>query len=199
MFVDYIRHGMPVGGGRYRGQIDDPLSDLGWAQMRATAAEEQDWTRLVSSPLCRCLAFANELSEQRGLPLEVDERLREVGFGDWEGMSGAEIDERWPDARRAFYKNPIEGRPAGAEALADFSARCADAWEDITSRYVDDHVLVVAHAGVIRATLAYVLGMPLERLYRLQVANASLTRIRLTESRPPEVMFHGRNVAKVSP
>lgn len=198
MYVDYMRHGTPVGGGKYRGQIDDPLSDLGWAQMRTAAEEEQAWTRLISSPMSRCLAFARELSEQRGLPMEVDDRLREVGFGIWEGLTGAEIDERWPEARRVFYRDPIHERPPGAEPLSEFSARCGAAWEDIIARSGDDHVLVVAHAGVIRATMGYVLGLPLERLYRFQVANASLTRIRLTDTRPPEVMFHGRDVAKVS-
>lgn len=79
--IDMLRHGEPVGGRRYRGQTDDPLSDKGWRQMRAATAETRPWTAIVSSPLLRCRAFAEELAGQTGLPLAVDDRLKEVGFG----------------------------------------------------------------------------------------------------------------------
>src|SRR5512139_4165729 len=121
-----MRHGEPVGGRRYRGQIDDPLSEKGWAQMHAAVGESAPWTRIVSSPLLRCRAFAETLASTRGLPLTLDERLKEVGFGAWEGKTAAEIEEDAPGTLARFKADPVNMRPAGAEPLADFHARLAD-------------------------------------------------------------------------
>lgn len=196
-YIDYLRHGMPMGGRMYRGQIDDPLSELGFEQMRAAADAEGGWVQVISSPMQRCRAFADELGRAHGLPVRLDDRLMEVGFGEWEGMTGGQIDARWPDARSDFYQDPYKNRPLGAEPLMHFFARCVEAWDEISTRYLGERVLVVTHAGVIRATLAHVAGVPIERMYRFQVANASLTRIHLSEQRPPQILFHGRDVARV--
>ena len=85
--IDLIRHGEPVGGSKYRGQTDDPLSEKGWAQMRAALVGHQPWEVVVTSPLVRCRAFAEELAARLALPLEVDARLMEIGFGEWEGRT----------------------------------------------------------------------------------------------------------------
>ena len=62
--IDFIRHGEPVGGRAYRGHnIDDPLSEKGWQQMRTAVADHCPWSQLISSPLLRCKDFANELAE----------------------------------------------------------------------------------------------------------------------------------------
>ncbi|MEW6253578.1 MAG: histidine phosphatase family protein, partial [Planctomycetota bacterium] len=60
--IDLMRHGEPVGGRRYRGQVDDPLSEKGWAQMRAAVGEAAPWHHVVSSPLLRCREFAETLA-----------------------------------------------------------------------------------------------------------------------------------------
>jgi len=188
--LDLIRHGEPVGGRRYRGQIDDPLSDKGWAQMQAAVGETVPWTRIVSSPLLRCRAFAEGLSEQHGLPLALDDRLKEVGFGDWEGKSAAEIEEGAPGTLAHFKLDPVNARPAGAEPLADFHARVAAALDDLLEQHTGQHVLLVGHAGVMRMALAWALHIPLEHAYRIEVATASLTRLRFEAGRA-SLIFHG--------
>ena len=77
---DLMRHGTPVGGRKYRGQIDDPLSAEGWAQMRAAVAGQCPWDVIISSPLLRCVEFARELAQRHDLALELDDRL--VAFAD---------------------------------------------------------------------------------------------------------------------
>ncbi len=64
--VDLLRHGEPEGGNKYRGALDDPLSELGWAQMRAATGDRCPWQAIVSSPLRRCAAFARELANRHG-------------------------------------------------------------------------------------------------------------------------------------
>jgi len=192
--VDLMRHGEPVGGRRYRGQIDDPLSEKGWAQMHAALGESVPWTQIVSSPLQRCRAFAESLAERHGLPLTLDERLKEVGFGVWEGKSAAEIEQDAPGTLAQFRADPINARPAGAEPLADFHARVAAGMEDLLAQHAGRHVLLVGHAGVMRMALAWALRIPLENAYRIEVATASLTRLRFEAGRA-SLIFHGGNLA----
>jgi alpha-ribazole phosphatase/probable phosphoglycerate mutase len=188
--LDLMRHGEPVGGRRYRGQIDDPLSEKGWAQMHAAVGESVPWTRIVSSPLLRCRAFAETLADRHALPLALDERLKEVGFGAWEGKSAAEIEQDAPGTLARFKADPIGARPQGAEPLEDFHARVAAALDDLLGQHAGQHVLLVGHAGVMRMALAWALQIPLEHAYRIEVATASLTRLRFDAGRA-SLIFHG--------
>ncbi|MEJ2509318.1 MAG: alpha-ribazole phosphatase family protein [Gammaproteobacteria bacterium] len=192
--IDLLRHGEPVGGKRYRGQIDDPLSERGWAQMREAVGDRCPWETILTSPLARCSAFAEELGARHGLSVEADPRWMEIGFGQWEGKTAAELQKDDPDVLYRFWTDPLANRPPGAESLEAFRDRVVAAWEEVVSRQPERHVLVVAHAGVIRMVLRHVLDMPLDRLFRIQVANAGLTRIRVeTVGRHvlPRLIFHG--------
>lgn len=191
--IDLLRHGEPVGGRKYRGQIDDPLSDKGWQQMRATVGEHKPWQRIVSSPLSRCIAFATELAQQHDLPLSVDARFMEVKFGVWEGKTADQLRADDPDVIERFKRDPLNQRPAGAERLEDFLARVRDGWNDLLVEHAGKHVLLVCHAGVIRMALAHALNLPLASTYRIDVPSAGLTRIRvqgLGESAQHQLLFH---------
>jgi len=185
--IDLIRHGEPVGGRKYRGQTDDPLSEKGWGQMWAAVGEHKPWQHIVSSPLSRCHAFAAELAQKHALPLSVDSRFMEVRFGAWEGQTAEQLKASDPDIIARFRRDPIGQRPAGAEPLEDFLARVAAAWQDLLAAHAGKHVLLVCHAGVIRMTLAHVLGIPLARTYFIDVPSAGLTRITV-EGEGPEAV-----------
>lgn len=175
--IDFVRHGQPQGGSRYRGHgVDDPLSDLGWAQMRTTIAPLGGWTRVVTSPLSRCHAFAEWIATQRSLPLTVEHDLREVGFGSWEGATREQLLAERPDEYQAFYRDPVNNRPQGAESLQDFGQRVAQALQRLVQHHPGQHLLVVAHAGVIRAALGHVLQAPPGHWYRAAVDNAAISR-----------------------
>ena len=184
-----IRHGEPVGGRRYRGQVDDPLSDKGWHQMWAAVANPPPWEHIISSPLARCREFAVSLGEKLAVPVTQDARLREVGFGAWEGKTASELRDRDPGIIARFYSDPVNNRPQGAEPLADFAHRVSTAFADALSTYPGRHVLIVAHAGVMRAVIAHVLDVPLGAMYRITVENASLIQIRSDDERPPTLVF----------
>jgi alpha-ribazole phosphatase len=192
--IDLMRHGEPVGGIRYRGQIDDPLSDTGWRQMRAALGKERPWDLIISSPLSRCLAFAEDLSRESGLPLEIDARLQEIGFGEWQGKTREEITQYDPGLVQRFYRDPTTYRPDGAEGLAEFRHRIVEAVNDILNRHSGQHLLIICHAGTIRMVLGHILDIPLSNLFRIKVANASLTRIEYAEQGEEflgQLVFHG--------
>lgn len=175
--IDLLRHGEPEGGSRYRGQSDDPLSERGWQQMRSAIGEHLSWDVVVSSPLRRCLAFAETVAGERGLPLQVEERLKEVGFGAWEGLTKGEIEARAPGTVARFYRDPLRCRPQGAEPLEGFRDRVLDGWSALLQAHTGRRVLLVTHAGVIRMVVGSVLAAPLERAYRIHVPYAGVTRI----------------------
>lgn len=188
--LDFIRHGEPVGGRKYRGQIDDPLSEKGWAQMRAALENHAPWSRLVSSPLLRCRAFAEAFADQHDLPLEFETRFKEVGFGVWEGKTAEQIERDAPGTLTRFKADPILARPQGAEPLDRFLARVAAGIEHLLRTYPDEHILIVGHAGVIRMALAHALSIPLANAYRIEVASAGITRLRFDGARAT-LVFHG--------
>ncbi len=179
MTIDLIRHGEPVGGRRYRGHgIDDPLSETGWAQMWAAIGEAAPWDRIVSSPLQRCRAFAEALASRHGIPVTLEPRFSEVGFGCWEGRHPAEIQANNRAEYEAFYADPVNRRPPGAEPLDSFITRVVSAYTAVLRNPHGQHCLIVAHAGVIRAIIAHVLHASPLGLYRIKVDNAGVTRIR---------------------
>jgi alpha-ribazole phosphatase/probable phosphoglycerate mutase len=192
--VDLMRHGEPVGGSRYRGQMDDPLSHSGWRQMRQAVGQACPWDVIISSPLSRCFAFAEALSHASGIAVETDDRLKEIGFGEWQGKTREEITQFDPGVVQRFYRDPTTYRPDGAEGLAEFRQRVVGACKDILDRHSGKHLLVVCHAGVIRMVLSHILDIPLSNLFRIKVGNAGITRVEFVEQGDEflgQLVFHG--------
>jgi len=190
--IDLLRHGEPEGGRRYRGRTDDPLSPRGWAQMRAAAAAHGPWGRVITSPLRRCRAFAETLAAETGAALRVDPRLEELGYGAWEGLTHAEVAARYPQQLAAFRADPLRNRPPGAEPLEDFLARVRSGWAAALGEAREaGRVLVVTHAGVIRAVIGLVLELPPAAMFRVMAGYAALTRFRLDPARGPCLLRHG--------
>ncbi len=164
-----VRHGETAGQSRirYHGRNDVPLSDEGRAQIRALAPWLQGvaFRRVVHSPLSRAAESAAILAAECGLPghvLHADERLREISFGDCEGMTRDEIDAAFPGFWGAWHAGTTEAFPGG-EARSVFAARVAAAFADLTAELAatpgQADLLVVAHRGIVRHGLAAVLGL----------------------------------------
>jgi alpha-ribazole phosphatase/probable phosphoglycerate mutase len=190
--IELLRHGEPVGGSRYRGQLDDALSERGWKQMWQAVDGRPLWHQVVSSPLQRCHAFASALAERHSLPLHQEPRFVEVGFGAWEGKTRAELERLDPDQVARFLSDPVACRPPGAEPIEQFIARVSAAFEEMVQRHAGQSILVVAHAGVIRAILCAVLHIPPAAMYRIHVANAGITRLRTDGERGYTLLAHGK-------
>jgi alpha-ribazole phosphatase/probable phosphoglycerate mutase len=143
--------------------------------------------------LVRCADFAREMAARHGLPLEMDARLVELGFGAWEGRTSDELTAEDPDVLVKFRRDPMAHAPRGAEPLAGFRDRVLAAWRALCQRHRGKHVLVIAHAGVIRILVAHALDIPLKQIFRLQVPSAGITRLRLEENGDdlfPQLLFH---------
>ncbi|MCH8506570.1 MAG: histidine phosphatase family protein [Ectothiorhodospiraceae bacterium] len=179
--VDLLRHGQPVGGQMYRGRRDDPLSPLGWEQMRRAGADGTHWDAVLSSSLERCRAFAEEVGHGRGIPVYEEPGFVEISFGHWEGMKTEEILARYGKALGAFWLDGDANPPPGGETVSDFHQRVGAAWDRWLERLWGQHVLLVCHGGVIRTVLSHALGLsPAHMLSRLEVPYACRSRVRVT-------------------
>jgi alpha-ribazole phosphatase/probable phosphoglycerate mutase len=189
--IDLIRHGEPEGGRRYRGATDDPLTAEGWRQMEAAVAGKLPWMRICTSPLTRCRDFAQALGARQAIPVHEDARLQELGYGVWEGLTPEELHRQDPGQLNRFFSDPLAYAPAGAEPLADFQRRVLAGWADILRQAGDGRVLVIAHAGTLRAVLSHILGMPLQNMFRVNLGYAAMIRIRSDGARSPALVIEG--------
>lgn len=187
--IDLLRHGEPQGGMRIRGWVDDPLSELGWSQMRSAVDGASGWEVIITSPLVRCARYAAELGERLGVEVMVEERMAELGFGEWEGRPAEELLLESPDAVRGFWSNPVEHPPPGGESLHRFHRRVTSAWHEIVQEHAGRHLLLVGHGGVNRLIIGEVLGMPLSHLFRMEIPFAGVSRIRI-QNGLPRLVFH---------
>lgn len=172
----FLRHGEPVGGRIFRGSHDDPLTDLGWIQLKKSVANVL-FDEIVSSPLKRCAEFAQLLHEKSGIPLNIDNNLKEMHLGDWEGLSVAQVNKRDAKALAAFWKAPHKNTPVNGEPFPNFEQRVLGAWERLNKKYTSTKqskkVLVVCHAGVMMVLLKEWLKIPLENILCIKLNYAS--------------------------
>lgn len=147
-----LRHGQSEwnASGRWQGQADPPLTDLGRLQARAAAeslsADCPPFDHIATSDLRRARETAEVLAELLGIThVHPDTRWREARAGEWEGLTRAEIERAWPgwlDAGR---------RPPGFEPYDDAADRFCSAVADTARAAPGAHVLVISHSGVLRA------------------------------------------------
>ncbi|MDQ2846274.1 MAG: MSMEG_4193 family putative phosphomutase [Actinomycetota bacterium] len=139
--------------------------------------------RLVSSPVLRCLRTLAPLAGARGLPIEQDEGLAEVDYGDWTGrpLSGLGGEPLW----RTVQAHPSAVVFPGGEGLAAVAARAVATVRRLAdSTEGDSALLICSHGDVIKSILADALGMHLDQFQRISVGPASISVVRYTEHRP---------------
>ena len=174
-------------------RVDDPLTETGWQQMWDAVAVHSGWHHIASSPLSRCLDFAQRLSQKLDIDCSTDDRFREIGFGAWEGLTPDEIIANDADALERFYKDPVRNRPEGAEPLETFSNRVWQAYTDLSRNHANQNVLIVGHAGVIRAITANILGMDLENVYsNLKIEYGGIVTSTIEDAKEPKVLIKAR-------
>jgi len=195
IIIDLLRHGDAAQGKKLLGMTDEPLTELGWQQMRAVIPHKQPpWHHIISSPLQRCQDFSQALSVDLKLPLTINKAFQEIHFGDWDGKLLAELYQS--DAAEdllQFMQNPMTIIPPHGEAYILFEQRVLDAWKELLLTLQQnniEHCLLVTHAGVIRTLISHILGTPETHLFRLEVPYACLSRIHYYQGSPESLSFH---------
>ncbi len=151
-----LRHGQSTWNaeGRWQGQSDPPLSDLGRSQTEEAAGKLIDVgvSAVVSSDLARARETAGILARALGLAAPVeDPGLREYDVGDWEGLTRPEIQKGWPDQLAAWAEGRLLATPGGETRSAFLERVMAGLRRVAANDQLGDLAVVVAHGGVIRA------------------------------------------------
>jgi alpha-ribazole phosphatase len=161
------------------GKTDVYLSKNGWAQMRQQSLRLEHVNNVISSPLRRCKAFAEEFAASHELPVVVEQEMQECDFGEWDGIEFDDHSQHWP-LMTSFWQNPEQNQPPQGESLQTFHDRVTTSWDNLCKTHKGQHNLLVCHGGVIRQILAHVLPADWRSgdwYSQLQISYASLTRI----------------------
>ncbi len=165
---------------RFQGQNDVPLSEAGVEQAHAlaaqAAAEDPRIVALYTSPQRRARQTAEIVGAELGLQARVDERLKEVHVGAWEGRLKDDVERDDPEAWAAFRAAGEDFRFPGGESFHEQQERVIEALVDVTQRG-ELPALLVCHRGVIRAALAHTHRRGLETYHEWKVPNAELIRL----------------------
>lgn len=173
-----LRHGEPELAGTLLGRLDVPSTPAGiGCCLDATAT--LDFGRIVSSPLSRALAAAERIAARVGQRAQVDARWRECDFGDWDGRMVGEINETESAALASFWRDPDLHPPPGGERWSEIKARVAAAVDDIVAGHDGRPILVVAHAGAMRAAVAGLCGFDFAQTMNLDLPYAAQVHLRL--------------------
>ena len=163
---------------RYAGRTDAPLTEVG-VQQAAAAAKRLASAGLgviVTSPLLRTVQTAQAVAAVTGAAVVTDDGFRETDFGAWEGLTFAEVRERWPAEISAWLADP-EVAPPGGESFTDVSARVTAALDGVLAARAGQTVLIVSHVTPIKMLVTAALLAPPAALYRMHLDVAALSEI----------------------
>ncbi|MZD06574.1 hypothetical protein GTW43_15925 [Streptomyces sp. SID5785] len=144
---------------------------------RALEARTPAIDAIVTSPLARCRATADAAATRLGLPVSVDDDLRETDFGAWEGLTFREAGERYPADLDAWLASPSASPTGGGESFETVTARVAAARDRLTAAHRGRTLLVVSHVTPVKTLLRLALGAPPQALYRFELSAAALSSI----------------------
>ena len=187
MTLIFVRHGQSQGNalGIAQGWTDHGLTERGRSDARAAAARLAEragadgYSALYSSDLGRARETAEIIGARLGIDVQPDEALREQRFGEGEGLTWREVQERWGRDVR-----PGRGHVPGEERTADFRARVATRFDLLMERHSEEVAICASHGGTIRAAIAHTLGLGADDYPRVQIDNGSRTVFELDRGRP---------------
>lgn len=184
-----IRHGQTDWNqqGRFQGQSDLPLNSLGLRQAQvagqaaARALKGERPRAIYASDLRRAWQSAEAVRaafpDGTSVPLIAEPRLREMAFGDWEGMTYAEIQARYSSALQRWEADLENNAPPNGETLRQMAQRVQAALNDLLQTHPDGAILLVGHGGPLQLLIALSLNLPPARFWQIHLSNASLSEL----------------------
>ncbi|MFF4268437.1 bifunctional RNase H/acid phosphatase [Streptomyces sp. NPDC001536] len=162
------------------GGTDPSLSDVGREQAERVAdalARRGTVQEILASPLTRTRETAAAVAERLGIDVTVEDGLRETDFGAWEGLTFAEVRERYPDDLNRWLSDPDAEPTGGGESFAATATRIAATRDKLVAAYAGRTVLLVTHVTPIKTFVRLALGAPPESLFRMELSAASLSAV----------------------
>jgi alpha-ribazole phosphatase len=182
-----VRHGQTESNvtGFFMGWSDEDINRFGYAQAGRLSSRLADLpiAAIYSSPLKRAYNTALVLAKPHQLTAEVRDDLVEIQVGDWQGLHIDEISQRWPELWQQSRIDPSQVALPNGESFEQVRERAVRAFNQIVQANQGRQVLMVTHDVVIRVIVAHILGTSNSIYRRFEIANASLSRIAVSEDR----------------
>jgi alpha-ribazole phosphatase len=176
-----VRHGQTLWNhvARYQGHTDTPLDDTGTTQAKLLSLRlaAEPLQAVYSSDLKRARETARIIAEPHGLAVQTLPQLREISFGVWEGLTYQEIKTRFGDISDRWHTSPGSVRIPDGETFQELRERAYDAVKDLVKRHDQSSIAVVTHGATIRAIICALLGIDLNKVFRIRQDNAALNVI----------------------
>lgn len=176
-----VRHGETIWNhtSRYQGHTDIELSETGREQARSLAKrlKTEKVKAVYSSDLKRAFETASILASPHNLPVKATKELREINFGDWEGLTYQEIMEEYRELASEWYQHPGKIRIPGGETFTDVKERAYNTILELARQNDPGTIIVVAHGGTIRAIICGLLDIDLNHAFQIRQDNTALNII----------------------
>ena len=164
---------------RFAGAADVPLTPRGLQQCEAVARALSGVpvAAVYASPLARARASAECIAAPHKLPVVIEPAFREMAFGEWEGLTRADIGVRLPEALETWRLTPHLAVPPGGERLEAVASRVGAALDALLQQHQGQTVVLVTHAMVVRLIVLAALGLGPDRLWSVDASPAGITEI----------------------
>lgn len=171
--VYMVRHGQVNGYQDFPvyGHTDVDLTEIGVLQMKQMAERLRlaGLKVIYSSDLKRASTGAKLIAMYHDVHLHTLPELREMAFGDWEGLTLSEIRNRFPEALERRQADLVHFRVSGGgESVGELAARIREVFDDIRKQEKGNDMAVVAHGGVNRVILCHAMGLDLSCMFNIQ-------------------------------
>ncbi len=183
-----VRHGQTLWNleGRTQGSKDSELTSLGLrqAEMLGNGLRKTRFDAIYSSPLKRALLTAEVISKMQNIEYTLDDRLVEMNFGEWEGLTTLEIEKSYSDNFRIWREEPHNAIIPKGESIEIAQRRMIEFVNECIMASSDENILVVSHSTTIRLFLLHILSMDLRHYYKLKQDNCAINLIEFRNHGP---------------
>ena len=151
------------------------------AEAFAKAYASLTWDAIYTSPMLRARQTADALCRLTGAQANIEDGLKEIDYGEWEGLRQAEVKQRWPEAFEYWADDVASRGTPGGETAFHVAARAMRVVEAIRTRHQSGNVLIVSHKATLRIITCALLGLDV-RLFRERIAQpvSAVTMFTLT-------------------
>jgi len=192
-----VRHGQTLWNtqGRTQGHGNSPLTELGKIQAINLARHLKEYSidLIYCSDLGRAIETADIIGVELGLDVNPTPALREMGFGEWEGMPIPKIKEKYPELLHLWRNQQDKAKMPGGETLHIVKEREDKLIEELNEKYKGKHILLVSHSVTVRVMLLSFLQAPLSNLYRIKQNNTALNIVEFKEYGPVVIKINDVN------
>lgn len=185
--IIFVRHGQTTWNLelKYQGHTDTDLSPLGIEQAKLVANRlaQEKIAAVYASDLSRAFETAEHIAVRHGVPVFQMPDLREIKFGEWEGLTYEAIKAKWPELIDNFLLKADEIEIPGGETFTQLKERVSLAIQHMTDRHAGQTIAVVSHGGTIRTILCAALNVPLNYVWNIRQDNTAVNIIEYYKER----------------